>query len=169
MPPLVTRCWYRFPVTSRPAPLVLRLALDSPLVAEIEMLTLANHAEVQNGLLYVSGAGWDTVTRSYQEGEQPQPQHFSIAVSVLVPWMETNQPHRVVISVEDEDGHDKLMEATADIEVGRPPGKVRGSDSRSPLVVSGIVHFPRAGGYRVRATLAEEQRDYAFRVIDQVS
>ena len=132
------------------------------------MLTLANHAEVQNGLLYLSGAGWDTVTRSYQEGKKPRPQHFSIALSVLVPWMETNQPHRVVIRVEDEDGLNKLMEATANIEVGRPPGKVPGSDSRSPLVVSGIVHFPKSGGYRVRATLGDEQRDYSFRVIDKV-
>ena len=139
-----------------------------PPVAEIEMLTLANHAEVQNGLLYLSGAGWDTVTRSYQQGKKPRPQHFSIALSVLVPWMETNQPHRVVIRVEDEDGLSKLMEATANIEVGRPPGKVPGSDSRSPLVVSGIVHFPKPGGYRVRATLGDEQRDYSFRVIDKV-
>ena len=132
------------------------------------MLTLANHAEVQNGLLYLSGAGWDTVTRSYQQGKKPRPQHFSIALSVLVPWMETNQPHRVVIRVEDEDGQNQLMEATANIEVGRPPGKVPGSDSRSPLVVSGIVHFPKPGGYRVRATLGDEQRDYSFRVIDKV-
>ena len=133
------------------------------------MLTLANHAEVQNGLLYLSGAGWDTVTRSYQQGKKPRPQHFSIALSVLVPWMDTNQPHRVVIRVEDEDGQNKLMEATANIEVGRPPGKVPGSDSRSPLVVSGIVHFPKPGGYRVRATLGDEQRDYSFRVIDKVN
>lgn len=137
-------------------------------MATIELLTLANHAEVQNGLLYLSGAGWDTVTRAYQEGKKPRPQHFSIALSVLVPWMETNQPHHVVIRVEDEDGHNKLMEANAKIEVGRPPGKVPGSDSRSPLVVSGIVHFPKPGGYRVRATLDDEQRDYSFRVIDKV-
>jgi len=138
-------------------------------VAEIELLTLANHAEVQNGLLYLSGAGWDTVTRSYQEGKNPRPQPFSIALSVLVSWGETNQPHRVVIRVEDEDGHHKLMEATANIEVGRPPGKAPGSDSRSPLVVAGIVQFPRPGGYRVRATLGAVQRDYSFRVLDKVT
>ncbi len=136
-------------------------------MAEIELLTLANHAEVQNGLLYLSGAGWDTVTRAYQEGKKPRPQHFSIALSVLVPWVETNKRHRVVIRVEDEDGLHKLMQATANLEVGRPPGKVPGSDSRSPLVVTGLVHFPKAGGYRVRATLGDEQRDYSFRVIDR--
>ena len=83
--------------------------------------------------------------------------------------METNQPHQVVIRVEDEDGLSKLMEATAKIEVGRPPGKVPGTDSRSPLVVTGILQFPKPGGYRVRATLGDEQRDYAFRVIDKVT
>ena len=65
---------------------------------------------------------------------------------------------QVVIRVEDEDGHHKLMEATANIEVGRPAGKVPGSDSRSPLVVTGIVQFPNPGGYRVRATLGDERR-----------
>ena len=138
-------------------------------VPQIEMLTLANHAEVQNGLLYLSGAGWDRVTRAYKEGKKPRPQHFSIALSVLVPWSETNQRHEMLIRVEDEDGHHKLMEAKANIEVGRPPGKVPGTDSRSPLVVTGIVQFPKAGGYRVRATLGDEQRDYAFRVIDKVT
>ncbi len=135
---------------------------------QIEILTLANHAEVQNGLLYLMGVGWDTVTRSYKEGAKPQPQHFSIAVSVLLSWAEHNQRHEMVISVEDEDGHHKLMEASANIEVGRPPGKVPGSDSRSPLVVTGLLQFPKPGGYRVRATIGDEQRDYAFRVIDKV-
>ena len=58
-------------------------------MAQIELLTLANHAEVQNGLLYLSGAGWDRVTRAYKEGKKPRPQHFAIALSVLVPWAET--------------------------------------------------------------------------------
>ena len=143
--------------------------LRLPIMAQIELLTLANHAEVQNGLLYMSGAGWDRVTRAYKEGEKPRPQHFSIALSVLVPWLEHNQRHEVVIRVEDEDGHHRLMEAKANIEVGRPPGKVPGTDSRSPLVVTGLLQFPKPGGYRVRATLGEVQRDYAFRVVDKVT
>ena len=137
-------------------------------MASIEILTLANHAEVQNGLLYVSGAGWDTVTRSYASGDEPQPQHFAVVLSVLVPWTETNQVHHVTIGIDDEDGH-TLMEAVADLEVGRPPGSVPGADSRSPLVVAGPVSFPRAGGYRARATLGEESRVYAFRVVDNIT
>ena len=31
---------------------------------EIALLTLANHVEVQNGLLYMNGGGWDTLTRT---------------------------------------------------------------------------------------------------------
>ena len=92
-------------------------------MAQIELLTLANHAEVQNGLLYLSGAGWDTVTRAYKEGNKPRPQHFSIALSVLVPWMETNQRHEMLIRVEDEDGHHKLMEAKANIRSAALPAR----------------------------------------------
>ena len=137
-------------------------------MAEIELLMLANHAEVQNGLLYVMGAGWDTVTRSYEDGTTPQPQHLAIAMSVLVPWMETDQLHRVAVTVEDEDARSKLMEATADLEISRGEGRVPGSDSRAPIAMTGLIHFPASGGYRVRARLGDSERFYAFRVIDSV-
>ena len=137
-------------------------------MATIELLTLANHAEVQNGLLYLSGAEWDTVTRTYKVGTEPQPHHIGIAMSVVVPWTEANQRQRVELWIEDEDAQHKLIEASFDIEVGRPPGKVHGSDSRSPLAMTGIVQFPKSGGYRVRARIGSDQRSYAFRVIDQV-
>ena len=138
-------------------------------MATIELLTLANHAEVQNGLLYLSGAEWDTVTRTYQAGSDPQPQHLAIAMSVVVPWTEANQRQRVELWIEDEDAQVKLMEAGFDMEVGRPPGKVHGSDSRSPLAMTGIVQFPKPGGYRVRARIGDHQKSYAFRVNDQIA
>lgn len=138
-------------------------------MAEIELLTLANHAEVQNGLLYMLGSGWDTVTRSYERGATPQPQHMSIAMSVLVPWMEMDQKHRVTLSIEDEDARTTLMEATADLEIGRGEGRVPGSDSRAPIAMTGLIHFPASGGYRVRARLGDRERFYAFRVVDNVT
>lgn len=138
-------------------------------MAEIELLMLANHAEVQNGLLYMLGAGWDTVTRSYESGQTPQPQHLAIAMSVLVPWMETGNLHRVSVTVEDEDARGTLMEATADLEIGRGENRVPGSDSRAPIAMTGLIHFPSSGGYRVRARLDDSERFYAFRVIDDVT
>ncbi|MYH44636.1 MAG: hypothetical protein F4017_06885 [Acidimicrobiaceae bacterium] len=137
-------------------------------MATIELLTIANHAEVQNGLLYLIGAEWDTVTRTYQAGSDPQPQHLAIAITVVVPWIEANQRHRVELWIEDEDAQVRLMEASFDIELGRPPGKTHGSDSRSPLAMSGIVQFPGSGGYRVRARIGDYHKTYAFRVNDQI-
>lgn len=134
----------------------------------IEMLTLANHAEAVNGLLYLSGAGWDVVTRSYPQGTTPAPQHFGIGVSVLVPWLETNRPHRLVLFIESEDGGEPLMRTESAIEVGRPPGTPEGSDLRAVLAVSATIPFPRAGGYRLVSHLGAERRTYGFRVVDKV-
>lgn len=138
-------------------------------MADIALLTLANHAEVQNGLLYMSGAEWDTVTRTYPSGGQAKPQHLAIALSVVVPWNEANTPLAVSILMEDEDGQAKLLEARLDLEVGRPPGKPHGSDSRSAVAFTGEVHFPKAGGYRVVAGIGDGvAKTYSFRVVDQV-
>lgn len=139
-------------------------------MADIALLTLANHAEVQNGLLYLSGAEWDTLTRSYEAGKRPEPHRLAIAVSVVVPWTEANLPQQVKIWVEDEDSRSKLLEAQLDLEVGRPPGRAPGTDFRSPLAISANVGFPREGGYRVVAEVGEarHRKTYSFRVVDHV-
>lgn len=137
-------------------------------MATIELLTIANHAEVQNGLLYMMGAEWDTVTRRYAQGESPQPQHLAVALTAVVPWTEANDKHRVEIWIEDEDGN-QLIAAGFDLEVGRPPGRAHGSDTRAPFTLTANVPFPKEGGYRVQATVAESRRTYSFRVVDQVT
>lgn len=137
-------------------------------MAEIELLTLANHAEAVNGLLYLSGAGWDVVTRNYPAGGQPQPHHFGIAVSIVVPWHETNQVHALRLRIEDEDGG-SLWAVDGNLEVGRPTGKPPGSDVRAVLALGVNVNFARPGGYRVVAELADQQRYYSFVVVDQTS
>ena len=138
-------------------------------MATISFLTLANHAEVREGFLYLSGAEWDTVTRSYSSDKAPQPVHLGIAFTVIVPWTEANEPHTAEIWIEDEDAHYRVMATTVNIEVGRPPGKVPGSDTRVPLAMNGIIQFPKAGGYRVQAQIGKEQKTYSFRVADRLS
>ena len=71
---------------------------------EIALLTLANHVEVQNGLLYMNGGGWDTLTRTYTEEREPDANLISIALATLVHWDEANEKHQLTIWVEDEDG-----------------------------------------------------------------
>lgn len=137
-------------------------------MAQIDLLLLANHAEVQNGLLYTMGAGWDTVNRAYDPAGQPEPFRFSLALGVVVPWSETNVAHPVNVWIEDEDGR-RLVNSRFDLEVGRPPGRPPGSDTRTVMASSLTVQFPHAGGYRVVAEingLSETRRVYSFRVVD---
>ena len=138
---------------------------------EIALLTLANHVEVQNGLLYMNGGGWDTLTRTYNEGRKPDANLISIALATLVHWDEANEKHQLTIWVEDEDGGSRLIQWQLDVEVGRPPGRTPGSDSRSALALNATIAFPHEGGYRVVAEVGEarHQQTYPFRVVDQVT
>jgi hypothetical protein len=140
-------------------------------MAEISLLTLANHAEIQNGLLYMSGAEWDTLTRYYDQGKTPEPHRIAIALTVVVPWSETNHPQHVAMWIEDEDGGSRLLEQQLDLKIGRPPGRVPGSESRAPIVYNTSVDFPKQGGYRIVAEAGEDRRrrTYSFRVIDRIS
>lgn len=136
-------------------------------MAEIELLTMANHAEALNGLLYLSGAGWDRIVRSYVRGSDPTPHHFGVGVSVLVPWGETNRRLQLSLWIESEDGGEPLMRADGRLEVGRAPGAVEGADARAVLAVDASVQFPREGGYRLVAEIDGHRRTYGFRVVDQ--
>ena len=132
------------------------------------MLTLANHAEVQNGLMYLSGAEWDTLTRDIPNGTQPPPQHLGIGVSVVVGWIETNERHMLHLWIENEDGRPGLLDVNAELEVGRPVGKVHGTDSRAPFAINGILTFPKAGHYAICAQVGNEALlKYPFRVVDR--
>jgi hypothetical protein len=134
-------------------------------MADFEFVILANHAEAQNGLLYLSGAGWNDANLLFTPEGPSTPLHFGIAVSVLVPWAETNRRHRLEMWVEHEDGGDALLQAEGDLEVGRPAGIQQGSDQRAVLALNTITQFPKAGGYRVVARLdASKTRTIPFRV-----
>lgn len=134
---------------------------------EIEFLILADRAEVVNGKLYMMGGGWSDLQRVPAAADQPPPpSHLSVAVSVSVGWNETNQTHRLRLTIENEDSTQKLAELEGDIEVGRPPGIPPGSDQRALLAVSAAVAFPSPGTYRVVAELAGRSRWVGFRVHD---
>ncbi len=136
---------------------------------EIALLTLVTHAEVQNGLLYVNGGGWDTLTRSHLPGKEPDANLISIALATLVHWDEANETHQLAVWIEDEDAGSRLIEWQIGVEVGRPAGRVPGSDSRSALALNATIAFPHEGGYRVVAEVGEarHQMTYPFRVVDR--
>jgi len=136
-------------------------------MAEIEFMTLANHAEAQNGLLYLSGAGWTDAHVPFSTEGPSVPFHLGAGVSLLVPWTQTNRRLLFEIRVEHEDGGDPLIQLGGELQVGRPVGIPEGSDQRAAFAISGEVQFPRAGGYRLVGVLnGEPTRTVSFRVHD---
>jgi hypothetical protein len=134
-------------------------------VPQIELLTVANHAEAVNGLLYLSGAGWTDLFRPVHASGQVPVNHIGIGVAILVSWNETNQPHRITLRIENADGQ-VLVNVQGDLEMGRPPGLAPGSDLRGVMAINGEVQFPSAGIYRVVATAGQDVRSVTFRVHD---
>src|SRR5713226_8455328 len=109
----------------------------------VEILTVANHAEAINGLLYLSGAGWTDLWRPVHPGGQVPVNHVGIGVAILISWNETNERHGVSLRIENADGQ-VLVNVDGGIEMGRPAGSVPGSDLRGVLAFNGEVQFPAA-------------------------
>jgi hypothetical protein len=137
-------------------------------MATVEYLLLANHAEVQNGLLYVSGGGWANLFRGPRNPDEPPPiNHFGIGASLLIPWDETNQPHHLIIRVVRDSSDEELARIEGGIEVGRPPGLEFGAEQRISVGVGVDVLFPEEGSYRAMMQIGEDERSVGFRVFDQ--
>jgi hypothetical protein len=133
---------------------------------QIELLTVANHAEAINGLLYLSGAGWTDLRRPMRQPNGPIPvNHIGMAFAILVGWNETNQSHRVNLRLENADGKE-FMGMQADFEIGRPPGVPVGTDLRTVMAINAELQFPSAGIYRVVAAVGDSRRSVSFRVLD---
>lgn len=129
----------------------------------VEFIVIANHAEVQNGLLYLSGGGWSEHWRLPQPDGTFPPTKLGLGVSILTPWGDANRPVNLTLRVEHEDGGDPLATLDAQMEVGRPPGLTAGSDLRSVLAANIDLMIAKAGGYRVVAELGDGEADGARR------
>ena len=131
---------------------------------------LANHVEAVNGLLYVSGGGWTDHYRTLVPGGPPPMSRLGIAISVLVPWNETNQPHRLAVDVENEDASATLARVDAQLNVGRAPQLPPGAEQHVVLALSVDLVFPQPGGYRIVARLDSDRsvKAWPFRVHDSV-
>lgn len=135
-------------------------------MAELDFLILANHVEVQNGLLYMNGGGWSDHHRGVLAGSPPPVSTFGIAVGVLVPWSETNVPHQLSVGIEDEDGA-SVAQLGASLTTGRPPELPPGADQRAVMAMMFNLQFQRPGEYRIVARLGDQSpRMTTFRVHD---
>lgn len=101
-------------------------------------LILCDHAVVADGKLFIAGGGWSLTG--------PAPSPSAIALLIGVPWDQTNQPHKLLLWLEREDGEkvmrpdefgqDSPLQFEADFEVGRPPGVTPGSHLDMPLAIN---------------------------------
>jgi hypothetical protein len=130
---------------------------------EIEYVTLANHAEMINNLLYLQGAGWTELSHPMGPQGQPGIVHFGVGVSVLVGWNETNRKYPLSLAIRHEDGQE-LLKIGAITEAGRPAGAQVGADLRSVLALNAEMQFPRPGGYGLHVELDGKTKSTSFRV-----
>lgn len=99
------------------------------------VLLLADHAQVAEGKLFISGGGWSLTG--------PAPTPGAIAIKIELPWDRTNVRHRVQIELVDADGHPvtvttpmgtvEPVQVGAEFEAGRPPGLKPGTSIDVPL------------------------------------
>jgi hypothetical protein len=119
---------------------------------DIEWLILADSAQVVGNKLYLLGGGWDRLTLNMDV-----PQHFAIAVSIKVPWGETNLRHTFEIEVLSEDKSTEEIKSIAKMggqfEVGRPAGMPAGRDQRIQLALDMGLKIDSPGIKRIVASI----------------
>jgi uncharacterized protein DUF6941 len=101
-------------------------------------MMLADSAQEVGGKLYILGGGWSITG--------PDPVPMAIALKLEVPWDRTNEHHKLLLELLDEDGEPVLipggegeqvpLQVTGEFEAGRPPGIKPGTPIDSALAVN---------------------------------
>jgi hypothetical protein len=100
-------------------------------------MMLADHAQVAEGKLYISGGGWNLTG--------PGPVTSGVALLFLVPWDRTNVKTSFELRLEDPDGHpvmqvgplgEQPVRINGQFEVGRPAGAIPGTDINAPIAIN---------------------------------
>ncbi len=129
----------------------------------IDYLIVANHAEVVNGLLYLSGGGFTDV---YQPATEVSSSitHFCAALSIRIPKDTAHQRHMFTVRLENQAGTETLGSSEASFSVNKPPD-AEDIEQHVVAVTQFNVIFPSPGFYRVVATANGENESYwKFRV-----
>jgi hypothetical protein len=131
---------------------------------------LANYAESREGLLYVMGAGWDTLTvQAPLQGGPPGAVAVltgALVIRLLVHPTETGQTHELDIHVIDEDGAE-VARVQGQVQAPLVPGLPIGWDQGVNLVIS--LHgmpIPRFGQHAIAVRVSRQHLgDLRFRVL----
>lgn len=135
---------------------------DNEAGVAIEWLILADSAQVVGNKLYLLGGGWDVLTAGRPF---PLEHQMAVALSIAVPWHETNRKHAFEVEFATEDGA-PLAKTAGEFEMGRPPGIKPGQSQRSQLAFGITLKLDKAGTYVVTGRLdSEEQARAHFNVV----
>ena len=96
---------------------------------------LANHVEAPNGLLYVSGGGVDMFVFP-ENSVAPWGINVGLAISVKVPWLETDVDHELLVALIDFDGR-SVQSRRPDGELQSIEAKIIFGAKRGPMVEEG--------------------------------
>ena len=107
----------------------------------IGFVLLSDHSEAVNGKLYLTGGGWNVLRLP----ELPHEWSFHIGLGIDVAWHETNNPHELVVTIQDPDGIELGEGLTANFETGRPPGMPQGQEQRLVMSIAATATFATPG------------------------
>src|SRR5579859_4636166 len=111
-------------------------------------MMLADHAQVADGKLFISGGGWSSCA--------PGPVSCSVALLFHVPWQDTNEKISFSLRLVDEDGHPVTqpgpqgqlpVQVNGQLEAGRPPGLAPGTEIAVPMAFNTMLGLPPAGRF----------------------
>jgi hypothetical protein len=138
---------------------------------KLDWMMLANHAEVgANGLLYVNGGGWDTITVGGPLPGVPDEVAAimvgALAIRILFHVTETDRTHHFEITILGEDGQ-TVGQVGIDLNVPHdenvPPGWLQNWNFVLP--VTGVA-LPQPGLYTINLTVnGQWLGDRPFRVV----
>jgi hypothetical protein len=138
-------------------------------VANIETVLVANHAEVVNGLLYISGAGWTDLWRGPVNDQAPPITHFGMAITVSLDSKDLGQALVIDLSLVHEGGKE-VFRGGATVKVEPSPSVPEGVPQLALSAINIEIVFPLEGGYILSTALAGQQpKKVAFRVHDSAS
>jgi hypothetical protein len=127
---------------------------------KLDTMMLANYAEAREGLLYIMGGGWDTISANAPLQGAPEN-----VVAVVQGWLvirllfhptETGREHTFEVSIVDEDGTE-IAKVEGGMQVDRNPGLPATWDQNFNIVIplTGI-GLPREGNYRINLLVDDQ-------------
>jgi hypothetical protein len=106
-------------------------------------MLLADHAQVADGKLFVSGGGWSLCG--------PGPVACAVALLFHIPWQNTSEPVTFTLRLLDEDGAPvsqpgpdggQEVQAGGQFESGRPAGMAPGTEINVPIAFNTVLQLP---------------------------